>query len=41
MTGHVEEKFEKDGEPCVDLEISIDTGQGLAYKAGWTPALSS
>jgi acyl dehydratase len=39
LTGQVGEKYEKDGEHRVDLEIDISTDKGSAYQAGGTLAL--
>jgi hypothetical protein len=39
MTGRVREKYAKDGEHRVDLEIDINTDKGTAYQAGGTLAL--
>ncbi len=39
MTGRVREKYAKDGEHRVDLDIEINTDKGTAYQAGGTLAL--
>ena len=39
ITGRVREKFEKDGEHRVDLDVEINTDRGMAYQAGGTLTL--
>jgi acyl dehydratase len=39
ITGRVKEKYEKDGEHRVDLDVEIDTERGTAYQAGGTLAV--
>ena len=39
MTGRVTQRYEKDGEHRVDLDIEINTDRGAAYQAGGTLAL--
>jgi len=39
MSGRVSEKYEKDGEHRVDLNVEIRTDRGAAYQAGGTLAL--
>jgi acyl dehydratase len=41
MTGRVAEKYEKDGERRVDVDVEIATERGSAYEAGGTLALPS
>lgn len=39
LTGRVKEKYEKEGERRVDLDVAIDSDRGTAYQAGGTVAL--